>query len=286
MIDKLDKIKDIDVNKIESFPDMLDAMGEMGGFNASLTNDGYKIIKNMVNDSQCLRFLSFPAALVATGTRGILKELIKRKYFDIVITTCGTLDHDLARSYKDYYKGNFDSDDIILDENDIHRLGNIFVPKSSYGEIIEKKMLELLATLYEKDEKNLSPSEIINKMGEIIEDENSIMYWANKNDIPIIVPGIMDGSVGSQIWSFSEQHKDFTLDILKDQHIISDYVFKSKKSGALIIGGGISKHHTIWWNQFNEGLDYAVYISTATEYDGSLSGARTKEAISWGKYQI
>ena len=283
MIDKLDKIKDIDVNEIESFPDMLDAMGEMGGFNASLTHDGYKIIKNMVNDSQCLRFLSFPAALVATGTRGILKELIKRKYFDIVITTCGTLDHDLARSYKDYYKGNFDSDDVILDKNDIHRLGNIFVPKSSYGEIIEKKMLELLETLYKNDEKKLAPSEIINKMGQMIDDENSIMYWANKNEIPIIVPGIMDGSVGSQIWSFSEQHKDFTLDVLKDQHIISDYVFKSKKSGALIVGGGISKHHTIWWNQFNEGLDYAVYISTATEYDGSLSGARTKEAISWGK---
>ena len=86
MIDKLDKIKDIDVNEIESFPDMLDAMGEMGGFNASLTNDGYKIIKNMVNDSQCLRFLSFPAALVATGTRGILKELIKRKYFGGIIS--------------------------------------------------------------------------------------------------------------------------------------------------------------------------------------------------------
>ena len=76
-------------------------------------------------------------------------------------------------------------------------------------------MLELLETLYEKDEKKLAPSEIINKMGQMIDDENSIMYWANKNEIPIIVPGIMDGSVGSQIWSFSEQHKDFTLDVLK-----------------------------------------------------------------------
>ena len=120
-------------------------------------------------------------------------------------------------------------------------------------------------------------------MGITIDNEDSILYWAQKNDIPIIVPGIMDGSVGSQIWSFSETHKDFSLDILKDQRIISDYVFKSKKSGALIIGGGISKHHTIWWNQFNGGLDYAVYITTANEFDGSLSGARTKEAISWGK---
>jgi len=30
-------------------------------------------------------------------------------------------------------------------------------------------------------------------------------------------------------------------------------------------------------------LDYAVYITTAVEYDGSLSGARVREGISWGK---
>jgi deoxyhypusine synthase len=53
-----------------------------------------------------------------------------------------------------------------------------------------------------------------------------------------------------------------------------------------MIGGGISKHHTLWWNQFRGGLDYAVYITTAVEYDGSLSGAEVREAISWGKVNV
>ena len=44
-----------------------------------------------------------------------------------------------------------------------------------------------------------------------------------------------------------------------------------------------AKHHTIWWNQFKDGLDYVVYITTADEWDGSLSGARPREAVSWGK---
>jgi len=69
----------------------------------------------------------------------------------------------------------------------------------------------------------------------------------------------------------------------KDETLLSDLVWNSKVSGALMIGGGVSKHHTIWWNQFKDGLDYTVFITTATEYDGSLSGARTREAISWGK---
>ena len=31
------------------------------------------------------------------------------------------------------------------------------------------------------------------------------------------------------------------------------------------------------------GADYAVYLNTGQEYDGSDSGARTDEAVSWGK---
>lgn len=283
MNNNLEKIVDIDVNTINSFDDMLKSMGKMGGFNASLIYDGYQITKSMINDEKCLKFLSFPASIIATGNRGLIKELIKRNYFDIIISSCGTLDHDLARSYGEYYKGDFDLDDIVLDKQNMHRLGNIIIPKSSYGNIIEEKMKDLLNQLYSSGINNPSPSFLIEKLGKMIDNENSILYWAQKNNIPVIVPGIMDGSVGSQIWSFYEQNNDFALDVLKDQHIISDYVFKAKRSGSLIIGGGISKHHTIWWNQFKNGLDYAVYITTANEYDGSLSGARTKEAISWGK---
>ena len=65
--------------------------------------------------------------------------------------------------------------------------------------------------------------------------------------------------------------------------MLSNIAFDNKKTGALMIGGGISKHHVIWWNQFKGGLDYAVYITTATQFDGSLSGARLTEAVSWGK---
>ncbi|MDG6981088.1 MAG: deoxyhypusine synthase family protein, partial [Nitrososphaerota archaeon] len=88
---------------------------------------------------------------------------------------------------------------------------------------------------------------------------------------------------GSQLWSFYERNRDFKINLLQDEHELSDIIFDAKKTGALMLGGGISKHHVIWWNAFKGGLDYAVYITTAQEFDGSLSGARMKEAISWGK---
>ncbi|RLF32004.1 MAG: deoxyhypusine synthase, partial [Thermoplasmata archaeon] len=113
--------------------------------------------------------------------------------------------------------------------------------------------------------------------------EESIIFWAYKNSIPIFVPGVTDGAFGSQIWMYYQEHRDFNIDLLKDEQDLSDIIFEAKKSGALILGGGISKHHTIWWNQYKDGLDYAVYVTTADEYDGSLSGAQTREAVSWGK---
>ena len=83
--------------------------------------------------------------------------------------------------------------------------------------------------------------------------------------------------------SIYSQTNDFKLNLIRDELELSNLVFDNKTTGALMIGGGISKHHTIWWNQFKGGLDYAVYITTATQFDGSLSGARLTEAVSWGK---
>ena len=82
---------------------------------------------------------------------------------------------------------------------------------------------------------------------------------------------------------FRQQHRDFHLDTLADEQIMSDLTWDVETSNALMVGGGISKHHVIWWNQYRGGLDSAVYITTAPEHDGSLSGARLREAISWGK---
>ena len=276
-------VRDIDLHQVDEFSNLLESMGTSGGFNGRLVFDGYNILKKMFTDKKCINVLTFPASLIATGSRGIIKTMMKENLFDLVITTCGSIDHDIARTYANYYKGDFDLNDIELDKKGYHRLGNIIIPKTSYGELIEKKTQKILLKMYNSGIKNPSPSQIIQEIGKHINHENSILYWSEKNSIPIIVPGIMDGAVGNQIWLFNQLHPDFSINIIEDQQIIANNLFQAKKTGALIIGGGISKHHAIWWNQFKGGLDYAVYITTAVESDGSLSGARSHEAISWGK---
>lgn len=276
-----DSVRDYKI-KSNSISLLLDGMAYSGGFESKNLWDGINIIRTMTRDKNCTKFLSFVGSIISTGARGIIKDMLKRKMFDCVITTCGALDHDIARTSTKYYSGDFRMDDKLLFKKNIHRLGNVLVPQNNYGPVIEKKVQVCLNELYQKGLQSVSTFEITKKIGSTL-DETSFLYWAYKNDIPVIVPGIVDGGVGSQIWFFYQKHRDFNLNLLLDETKLSDLVYEAGKTGAFIIGGGISKHHTLWWNQFRGGLDYAVSITTASEWDGSLSGALVAEAISWGK---
>jgi deoxyhypusine synthase len=282
----MEPVKDIKVSKGERISDLLAKFSRSGGFVAAKLGTAAGIYKKMLADKDCVKFFSFPADICATGTRGVIKDMVKDRMVDVIITTCGTMDHDLARLWKDYYHGSFEADDIELHKKGINRLGNVFVPNESYGIILEQKLQPILEKLHKK-QKEWSTKELVWAFGEAIKDEpkaeDSIAYWAWKNQIPVFIPGPTDGAWGSQIWLFYQKHKDFKLDILKDEEELSEIIFNAKKSGALMLGGGITKHHVIWWNQFRDGLDYAIQMTTAPEWDGSLSGARVREAISWGK---
>jgi deoxyhypusine synthase len=275
------KVEDYSV-KGKTISEIVAGMGAAGGFSGKDFSTGMSILKNMKNDKDCLKFLCFPACLIATGLRGVIVEMIKEGLVDVIFTTCGSLAHDLGKSWGGHhYHGSFELDDEKLAEKDIYRLGNILIPSSSYSELLENPMKEILSEL-SKQKTSWGPRELIHEFGLRVKDENSILHQAAKKNIPIFVPGITDGAFGTQLLWFSNDN-DFTVDILKDQKELLDLTFKDRKTGALILGGGISKHHLIWWAQFSKGLDYAVAVTTASERDGSLSGARLKEAISWGK---
>ena len=240
----------------------------------------------MQSDKDCFKILSHPACIVSTGTRGLIRDLVKNKKIDAIMTTCGTLDHDLARLWKDYYQGSFMMDDKELHKKGINRLGNILIPNECYGEVLEDNLQPIIKNLH-AERKEWSVHELIWAFGESIKDEkgaeDTIIYWAWKNKIPIYLPGPLDGAWGAQLWNYWQMNKDFKLNLFEDDQDFYIRVTDAKKVGAIMLGGGISKHHVIWFNQFRDGMDYAVQVSTAVEYDGSLSGAQTREAISWGK---
>ncbi|ALU11864.1 deoxyhypusine synthase [Ignicoccus islandicus DSM 13165] len=288
MVDRKDllveRIEDVKVDPNDTVVDLIEKFGKIHGFSAVNVKEAVDILSEGLSEAD-LRFLSFTANLVATGLRGVIAQLIDKGLVDVIVTTCGTLDHDVARALgHEYYKGYFNVDDKMLAELEIHRLGNVFIPFENYGPPVEKFVHQLLDEL---EWEEIVPWKLLMEAGSKLEDENSILRKAYERNVPIIVPGITDGAFGTAILTYSEKKrlegKKIYLNLLEDERLLSQKVFNSEKSAALIIGGGISKHHVIWWNQFKGGLDYAVYLTTALEFDGSLSGAQPREAISWGK---
>ncbi len=236
-------VKDIEIDSNTSIEKIFDELSQSGGFESVNLSNGLEILTEMISDKQCLRFISCVAAVMSTGLRGIIKDMIKNKWFDVVMTTCGALDHDIARHFSHYNEGSFTMDDKELADQNIHRLGNILVPMESYGPIIEEKMQEFLEEEYKNGTREMTTAEICKMIGKHL-GEDSFLYWAYKNNVSVIVPGIVDGAVGSQIWLFTQKHNDFKLNIIGDAELLSGLIFKAKKSGAFMIGGGISKHHT------------------------------------------
>ena len=287
-------VEDYDFGSVEDVGSLIDQMSRAGGFTATKLANARDILRDSmenVGEEGVLNWISFPACLCATGTRGFFLEGLKRKSFNVVVTTCGTLDHDIARTFQEYFHGDFELDDIALGEEGLNRLGNVIVPNECYGEILENVVLPWLEEIEverkEKDADNpwlgFGSVELCWALGDRIEDESSLLHWIAKHRIPMVIPGITDGSIGAQLFMHRQKNPQFFVDLMADEQILSDLTWPAKESHALMVGGGISKHHVIWWNQYRGGLDSAVSITTAPEYDGSLSGARLREAVSWGK---
>ncbi len=281
-MDSLVGVVDKRIKGSMSVMELMELYRDIHGFMAGHLYRGYEILLEMISKAD-LRFFSFTGNLVSTGLRGVVAQLIDEGFFDVVITTCGAIDHDIARGMGGgYYRGFFEADDEDLYRRGFHRLGNIFIDVKGYGVLVERFTHALVDELV-RIKGEWSGHEILWRAGEkLSSDKNSILGAAYRKRIPIIVPGILDGAFGTALYTRS-RISGFKLNLFADMDLLANMVFRSRVSGALIVGGGISKHHTIWWNQFKEGLDYAVYITTAVEWDGSLSGAHPREAISWGK---
>ncbi|CAG2182729.1 unnamed protein product, partial [Oppiella nova] len=136
----------------------------------------------------------------------------------------------------------------------------------------------------QKDSQQIwSPSKIITRLGEKINNEESILYWAARNHIPVFCPALTDGSLGDMIYFHTFRNPGLVIDIVQDIRRINTMAVKARKSGMVILGGGLVKHHICNANLMRNGADFSVFINTANEFDGSDAGARPDEAVSWGK---
>ncbi|MEM2956374.1 MAG: deoxyhypusine synthase [Candidatus Pacearchaeota archaeon] len=270
-------IKGYDFNNNFNFFEFLKSY-ESTGFQASNLAKAIEIIKKMRKENAFI-YLGYTSNMVSSGLREMIRYLVEHKLVNVLVTTAGGIEEDFIKCLGDFKLGRFDANGADLRKKGINRIGNIFVPNSRYIKF-EKWVLKIL-----KEYKNeiMTPSKLIRILGEKINNPQSIYYWAWKNNIPTFCPAIMDGSLGDMIYFFKSENPQFKLDITDDTWELNNSTIGKKKTGMIILGGGVVKHSICNANLYRNGADYAVYINSNPEFDGSDSGAMPEEAKSWGK---
>ncbi len=278
-------IKGYDFNKGVNYDKIIDSFSSTG-FQASHFAKAIEIINKMVKERATI-YLGYTSNLVTSGIRDVIRYLVEKKKVDVLVTTAGGIEEDIIKCIGDFKLGKFSASGELLKEEGVNRAGNIYIPNSRYCKFEDfiNPVLEKIYNEQKKTGKIISVSELIKMLGEKINDEKSIYYWAWKNNVEVYCPAITDGSLGDMIHFFQYKHPDFKIDIASDIHKLNEYTITRKKTGLILLGGGIMKHHICNSNMMRNGADYGVYINTGEEWDGADSNARPDEAVSWGKIQ-
>ena len=273
-------IKDFTWTKSMSVKDFMLKLGSVG-FQSCELKKAAECMAKMKREGAKV-FLTFTSNMVSSGLRGFFAQVIEKSMATCIVTTIGAIEEDIMKAKGEkFLMGSFHSDDYENHEKGLNRVGNIFINTQSYLKL-EDNLFALLNQLYKKKNR-WTPSEIFREIGLLLQDEHSILVQAAKQNIPIFCPAITDGSFGFHLYLFQQEHPDFIVDIVADFKNILLSVDHNDKKGVISLGGSISKHHAILATLLNGGAEYAVYMTTASSHSGSLSGATTQEAKSWGK---
>jgi len=233
-------------------------------------------------------WLSYTSNLISSGLRESIRFLAQHSMVQVMISTAGGIEEDLIKCMAPTHLGEFDMEGLGLRRRGINRIGNLLAPNDNYC-LFEDWMTEVLNKMHDEQERDhitWTPSKMIHRFGKEIDNPESVCYWAYKNNIPVFSPAITDGSIGDMLYFHSYKRPGLILDLVSDIRAVNDQAIKARKTGVIVLGGGLVKHHCMNANLMRNGADYVVYVNTAQEFDGSDSGARPDEAISWGKIRV
>jgi deoxyhypusine synthase len=251
------------------------------GFQATALAEAIDIVERMQEDEATV-YLTCTSNMVSSGLREVIAALIREGHVDVLITTSGSLTEDVIKTEKPFKMGSWDADEAELREKGINRLGNIYVPSDRYV-WLEEYLYDFFDDFF-AEEAVRTPTEFAAELGATLDDENSVLKQAADNDVPVFCPALTDAEVGNFLYYYRQQaEKDIGIEILEDYETLIEDGMLADTTGLIALGDGVPKHHAIMTNLFRGGADYAVYVSTGMEGDGSLSGAPPDEAVSWGK---
>ncbi|WP_415382163.1 deoxyhypusine synthase [Halosimplex sp. TS25] len=273
------------------------------GIGASALHEAVDVYAEMLDDD-VTNFFGLAGAMVPTGMRRIVADLIRDGHIDALVTTGANLTHDAIEAIggKHHHgqvheegKTEREHDERLRDEG-VDRIYNVYLPQEHFALFESHLRDEVFPTLEAECEESGAVSiqrftEELGRANAAVNDEGDIDEGAGvaaaayEHDVPIYCPAVQDSVLGLQAWMYS-QTSEFTLDALADMTTITDQAFEAEEAGAMVVGGGVPKNYTLQTMLVApDAYDYAVQLTMDTPETGGLSGATLDEARSWGKLE-
>ena len=210
------------------------------GFQATHLGKAAEVVKRMQQEKATV-FLSFTSNMVSSGLREVIASLCRRRLVDCIVTSTGSIEEDFMKSRAPFSLGSFSADDEEVKANGLNRIGNIFVKDEQYVQL-EKEHLAFKEKMYKKSKGKMCMSEYVRELGATLSDENSFLYWCSKNNIPVFLPGPLDGAMGDHFYYFNKQNwkNPFVIDAAEEVKRFYDIMLSAEKTGGIILGGGIA----------------------------------------------
>lgn len=241
-----------------------------------------RILGEMFSNDNYSNFISLAGPIIPGGLRTVITDLVDEKLIDGIVTTGANVTHDMLEALGHrHIVGSETLDDAKLRRRGLSRIYDLLVTQKAI-ENLEKAVYRMLNKIPESKRQNIATYELLWEFGKQLHDKRSLLCTAQKRSVPIFCPGVFDSMLGLNLWTYSQLNR-LLINPFKDFSKLVDLTYGTKKVGAIILGGGMPKHHVLIANSYRGGVDAAIQITLDRPEGGGASGAPLEEAISWGK---
>ncbi len=286
----------LDIKKHNVVP-FVEDMGTMA-FSSRDLHRAAKIYEKMLSDKDVTVILTLAGSLFSAGLKKVVYDMITNNMVDVIVSTGAIMvDQDFfeALGFK-HYIGSPNVDDNELRELHIDRIYDTFIDEDELR-VCDDTTAEIFDSL---EPRPYSSRELLWHFGKYLDEhggpkvDDSVIYAAYKNNVPIFVPAFSDCSAGFGIVMHQTRNpeKHVSFDSGKDFLELTQIKLNSKETGIFMIGGGVPKNFTqdivVAADILQENAPmhkYAIQITVADVRDGALSSSTLKEASSWGKVE-
>lgn len=287
-------IQQFEATKVQSVADLMEAFQGISFQGRNLGTALAVWERALADPDRPTIMLGVAGSLMAGGQRKVLRDLVKHKLVDVIVTVGSQPYQDMyaARGYN-FWRSSPDVDDLELREHFLDRLYDTVVDEEKFRET-DDYLGELAAKL--DPSKTYSSRELMEFYGDHFrDDKDSWVAEAARQKVPIFVPTIHDSSIGiGMVYNYTKAKAAGRpypkLDMIRDAYELAQVKYKSQKTGIIYLGGGVPKNYIQQTEVISEvlghdagGHNYAIQLTMDMPVWGALSGCTFKEAQSWGK---